>query len=852
MSKSRRGGAGAPPSAASALMFGPRPGTGAHSPAAQLQQAVTLLRQGQSSQAEALLRALQHHEAARFDALHLLGLLHLQRKTPPRRCAFWSRPTSSGQGWRRCSTTWASRCGAGSAAGCAGMLRARAGQPARLRGSAGQPRQRAARAGPARGALDSYASALARQPGHPQALHNQAVALRGLGRPQEALTAVRQALAGRPDYAEAQLTLGLLLHDLQQAGEALAAYDRALALRPDHAETLNARGSALEELQRPAEALACYDQALRLAPDLPDALANRANALEALHRMDEAVQAHDRAIAARPGQAGLLANAAALLARLGRHAEAAARYREALAAEPEHPYAEGSLLHSLLHLCDWQDHAQRVEAIEQGVAAGRRVVLPFHFIAMSGQAALQRRCAETYAGDQHPERPALTAPRATPLPAGRLRLGYVSADLHDHATAHLMADVFEAHDRERFELWAFSIGPETGDPMQQRLRRAFDHFVDARQMGDRELAERMARAGIDIAIDLKGYTRDSRPDIFAWRPAPLQVNYLGYPGTMGAPFIDTLLADDVLVPPQDEAHYSEQVLRLPGSYQANNALAADAAAVAPSRAEAGLPAKGFVFSCFNNAWKLTPTVFDAWMRILAAVPGSVLWLLEDRPPPARTCAARPPPAASTRIAWCSRRAAGTRSIWRASRWPTCSSTPCPMAPTPPPATRCAKACPCSPAGAPALPAAWAPACWARSGCRNWSRPTWPPTKPPPSPWRISRSAWRRCANDCWRSARRPACSIRCASRATWRRRCCARGKRARPENLFAISARPPASRHRHGLHRHAAAALFAVGVLPGGVAAAGGVALEQIAREPRLDGNGRGALAVAVQLAAGD
>ena len=632
MSKSRRGGAGAPPSAASALMFGPRPGTGAHSPAAQLQQAVTLLRQGQSSQAEALLRALQHHEAARFDALHLLGLLHLQRKDATEALRFLEQADQLRPGLAPLLNNMgiALRELGRPQDALACYERALASQPDYVealvnRGNAqrelGQPEA----------ALDSYASALARQPGHPQALHNQAVALRGLGRPQEALTAVRQALAGRPDYAEAQLTLGLLLHDLQQAGEALAAYDRALALRPDHAETLNARGSALEELQRPAEALACYDQALRLAPDLPDALANRANALEALHRMDEAVQAHDRAIATRPGQAGLLANAAALLARLGRHAEAAARYREALAADPEHPYAEGSLLHSLLHLCDWQDHAQSVQAIEQGVAAGRRVVLPFHFIAMSGQAALQRRCAETYAGDQHPERPALTAPRATPLPAGRLRLAYVSADLHDHATAHLMADVFEAHDRERFELWAFSIGPETGDPMQQRLRRAFDHFVDARQMGDRELAERMARAGIDIAIDLKGYTRDSRPDIFAWRPAPLQVNYLGYPGTMGAPFIDTLLADGVLVPPEDEAHYSEQVLRLPGSYQANNALAADSPAAAPSRAEAGLPAQGFAFSCFNNAWKLSPTVFDTWMRILAAVPGSVLWLLEDRP-----------------------------------------------------------------------------------------------------------------------------------------------------------------------------------------------------------------------------
>jgi predicted O-linked N-acetylglucosamine transferase (SPINDLY family) len=216
------------------------------------------------------------------------------------------------------------------------------------------------------------------------------------------------------------------------------------------------------------------------------------------------------------------------------------------------------------------------------------------------------------------------------LPDGRLRLAYLSADLHDHATAHLMADLFEAHDRARFEVWAYAIGPETGDAMQQRLRRAFDHFIDARTMDDQAAATHMARAGIDIVVDLKGYTRDSRPDILAWRPAPLQVSYLGYPGTLGAPYIDAVLLDAVLATPGDEAHYTEQVVRLPGTYQVNNALQPPAAAP-PTRAQAGLPEAAFVFSCFNNAWKITPPVFDAWMQALRAVPGSVLWLLQDQP-----------------------------------------------------------------------------------------------------------------------------------------------------------------------------------------------------------------------------
>lgn len=621
---------------ASSLMFGtsatraaPSAAASSTSPATQLQQAVALLRQGQGSRAETLLRALMQQPAARFDAVHLLGLIQLQRKDAAAALGYFEqamqlRPdavpllNNMGIALRELGRLQEA---------LAHYERALALQPDYVealvnRGNTlrtlGQPQT----------ALDSYARALQLQAAHPQALNNRALALRELGQLDQALASVRTANAARPDYVEALMTEGLLLQDLKQPSDALAVYQRVLALQPAHAQALNAQGSALEDLQRPADALACYDQALRHVPGLPDALANRASALEALHRMDEAVQAYDQAIAAQPQRAALLSNAGALLARLGRHAAAAQRYQAALTADPALPYTAGALLHSRMQRCDWADHAADVQALEQAVAAGQRVVTPFQFLGLSGQAALQKQCAEIYTQDQHRQRPPLTVPRAAPLPDGRLRLAYLSADLHDHATAHLMADVFDAHDHSRFELWTFSIGPETGDAMQQRLKGAFNHFIDARRLSDQAVAERIARAGIDILIDLKGYTRDSRPDILAWRPAPLQVSYLGYPGTLGAPYIDAVLADAVLVPPGDEAHYTERVLRLPGSYQANNALHA-LDTPAPTRAEAGLPASGVVFSCFNNAWKISPPVFDAWMQILTAVPASVLWLLQD-------------------------------------------------------------------------------------------------------------------------------------------------------------------------------------------------------------------------------
>ena len=629
--------------AATSLLWGARaaaPATppGAASPAQQLQQALALLRQGHSGRAEALLNALRNQDATRFDALHLLGLIALQRRQAPEALQFFEQAAKT----RQAPAPLLSNTGIAlrelgrprEALAC--YDQALQLQPDHVealvnRGNVlrdlGQPLD----------ALPSYDRALALQPAHPQALHNRAAALREAGRLDEALAGAQAAVAARPDYPDALLTLGLALQDAKQPAEALQAYARALALQATpatRAALLNAQGSALEELQRPAEALACYEQALAAAPGLPDALANRASALEALHRLDDAARAYDAAIAAMPANAGLLTNSAQLLARRGEHAAALTRFDQALAIHPRQPWAAGARLHSALHLCDWTGHAEQLAGIESAVAAGERAVLPFHFIALSHDAALQRRCAEVYAHDQHPPRTPgaalLDVPRAAAATDGRLRIAYLSADLHEHATAHLMADVFEAHDRARFETFAFSFGPATGDAMQQRLRGAFDHFIDARTLGDRDVAERMARAGIDIAIDLKGYTQGSRPDILAWRPAPLQVSYLGYPGTLGAPYVDAVLADAVLIPPADEAHYTERVLRLPGSYQANNALA-DAAPAPPSRASAGLPPEGLVLACFNSAWKIAPPVFDAWMRVLGAVPGSVLWLLLDNP-----------------------------------------------------------------------------------------------------------------------------------------------------------------------------------------------------------------------------
>jgi predicted O-linked N-acetylglucosamine transferase (SPINDLY family) len=382
------------------------------------------------------------------------------------------------------------------------------------------------------------------------------------------------------------------LRALKRYDEALTAYQRVLSLQPDHAEALNGRGIVLQALGQPEQALASYDRALQLRPAYSDALNNRATALRDLRR----------------------------------YQDAASCFRQLLQVAPDYGYALGALLHAQLHCCDWDGYSQNAEIVVVSAAAGKRADLPFSFLAACDSSAAQLQCARGFVADRCP-------PAATPVWRGeryvhdRIRVAYLSADFHAHATSYLMAELFERHNRERFEITAISFGPEDGSTLRARLRRAFDRFIDVRSMSDADVARLLRGLEIDIAVDLKGFTIDSRLEIFAHRPAPLQVNYLGYPGTLGAPYIDYIVADQEVIPPADQQHYAERVVYLPDCYQVNDSRRAIAPRT-PARTEVGLPATGFVFCCFNNNYKITPAVFDIWMRLLRQVPGSVLWLFE--------------------------------------------------------------------------------------------------------------------------------------------------------------------------------------------------------------------------------
>ena len=351
----------------------------------------------------------------------------------------------------------------------------------------------------------------------------------------------------------------------------------------------------MRELGRIDEALASYDKAIELKGDYAEAYNNRGNLLRETKQLDKSLES----------------------------------YAKALEINPDYEYLFGTLIHTSMFICDWSRYDEFVRDLFAKIKDHKKVTPSFPVLALTDSLEVQRQAAQIWVDDKHPENTSLgPIAKVEGVIKPKIRLGYYSADFHDHATAYLMAELFERHDKSKFELIAFSFGPDKKDAMRQRVSAAFDQFLDVRLKSDKEIAELSREMGIDIAVDLKGFTQDQRLGIFSYRAAPIQVSYLGYPGTMAAPYIDYLIADRTLIPEESQRHYSEKIVYLPHSYQVNDRQRVIAQKVF-TREELGLPKEGFVFCCFNNNFKITPATFDGWVRVLKAVEGSVLWLLED-------------------------------------------------------------------------------------------------------------------------------------------------------------------------------------------------------------------------------
>jgi protein O-GlcNAc transferase len=505
--------------------------------------------------------------------------------------------------------------------------------------------------------LTAYEKTLALKPGLSDAWLGRGKALAGLEQFDEALAAYERAHALAPELAGAWLERGNLLAKRGDSEGAFAAYDRALRSKPDLAEAWNGRGNVFRRLEQPDSASAAYDRALELKPDLAEPWVGRGNiragrkqyegALEAyaralaakpdlveawlgrgrvfiaLKQYDEALLAYDNALALDPDSTEALVGCADICTVLTRYEEAYAAYNRALTIRPDLGEFGGRRLLAKLYLCEWSGLDDDVSHFLAALRSGEPTSSPLLLLAVQSSHADQLQSAKSYIG-QLPSFPALWSGKV--YAHDRIRLAYLSSDFRDHPVTQLIAGLFEQHDKSLFEVTAISYAAEESASEEvSRIRGACERFIDVRLSTDDQVAEMIQQLEIDIAIDLNGITRNSRPNILSRRPAPVQVNYLGYAGTMGAEYVDYIIADSTVIPRDQFEFFSEKVVWLADSFMVNDSRRRVAEAT-PPRSECALPEKAFVFCCFNNAFKIAPDVFKIWMRILRATPNSVLWL----------------------------------------------------------------------------------------------------------------------------------------------------------------------------------------------------------------------------------
>lgn len=461
-----------------------------------------------------------------------------------------------------------------------------------------------------------------------QALDNLASALKDLGRLEESLAVRREAMRLRPDDAVVLANLGNTLMDLGRLDDAARAYRQAIGLEPDRAELYHRLGDAAFAQVSLDQAVEAFRRAIRLVPGLTAAYHHLGRAFLQQGKDEAAAAALEQAAGLAPDDHAVRHDLGCALWAAKRWEEGLAALRLALALRPDDVAPHVELASFTACACAWDSTPAHAQAVLDAVRQGTVPVNPFAVLPLPSTAAEQLACARRWAS-QVAEGVVPFAPREMPA-MGRIRVGYLSADYHSHPVTLLAVELFERHDRDRFEIVAYSTGPDDSGAFRDRLVGAFDRFVDLRPLSDGQAARLIRDEGIDILVDLTGYTAGGRSRILAYRPAPIQVNHLGFPGTMGAGFIDYVIGDAFLLPMDQQPFYAENIVHLPDCFQPADSRRA--AAARPERAACGLPEAGLVFCAFNNSYKITPEVFTVWMRLLAARPGSVLWLADANAP----------------------------------------------------------------------------------------------------------------------------------------------------------------------------------------------------------------------------
>jgi protein O-GlcNAc transferase len=481
-------------------------------------------------------------------------------------------------------------------------------------------------------AIASYAVAIHIEPDYALAYVNRANALMTLKRIDDAVADFGRSIELEPERVEGYLGRGHALLERRQLEAAVACFEQSIILEPNNAEAHSSRGFARQELKQFESALASYDEAIRIQPDsslLCAVYNDRGNVLRELRQPEAALTSYDNAIRIKTDRPDVYVNRGHVLADLKRLSEAEESYEKALGINKDYPYLSGTLLYTRMRICHWSNIRNDLEILKNGIDNYIKCTTPFTALGIFDSLDLHAKAAKIYVDDYDKSNLALGI-----LPKNKksktIRIGYFSADFYMHATMALMESMFELHDKDRFEIFAFSYGPDTNDEVRKRIKKVFTKFIDVKEKNPIEIAEISRSLSIDIAVDLKGFTEGERFNIFSYRAAPIQVSYIGYPGTTGADYMDYVIADHTVIPEASQENYSEKIVRLPNTYQVNDRQRIISNAIF-QRKDCNLPETGFIYCCFNNNFKITPDIFDCWALILKAVEGSALWLFEDNP-----------------------------------------------------------------------------------------------------------------------------------------------------------------------------------------------------------------------------
>jgi predicted O-linked N-acetylglucosamine transferase (SPINDLY family) len=478
-------------------------------------------------------------------------------------------------------------------------------------------------------ALADFERAIALNSTYAEAYANKARSLVALARDDEALATYDKAITHKPDLAEAWIGRAEILYRREKFEDVMAALNRALSLKPNLEAAWLIRGKTFSRLKRHDDAVDAYEKALLLKPGLAQAWLGRGNALSSLLRYEEALAAYDKAISCEPASADLWYQRGQTLARLNMHREAIESFLKAQQLKPGINFLKGIILNERMLCCDWDGLQDQIREIAEDIDAGRLSAMPFGWQGLATSERSLQRCAELYNRHLYPAtKSSSVCAESTARAAGdRICIGYLSGEFREHATAHLIVGLLEHHDKSKFRIICFDNGWDDGSHVRQRINRAVEKIVNIRQRQDSSVVEEIRREEVDVLVNLNGYFGEQRTSVFARRAAPVQVNYLGFPGTLGADYMDYIVADKWVIPDENRKFYDEEVVYLTNCYQANDRDRPIANPPA-DRAVYGIPAETFVFCCFNNPYKILPTTFDSWMRILNRVEGSILWLYD--------------------------------------------------------------------------------------------------------------------------------------------------------------------------------------------------------------------------------